>query len=480
MGKTASRTLVLTIAFLCCAAGLSAQLPSDPSAALPGKWEGALAVGRNSLRLVFNVAPRGQELVATMDSPDQGAKGIPVDRVAIMNGLVRFEMKVIGGLFEGRLSGDGGMMEGTWKQSGQSFPLVLKKAAGASPAPAAVTPAQARQDGEYSEIEVEIPGKSPGIVLAGTLTLPRGKGPFPGVVFISGSGPQNRDEEILGHRPFRLMAQEFARRGIASLRYDDRGVGKSSGSFMEADSFDLADDAEAVFGFLAKRTELDPGKCGLAGHSEGGLVAAIVASRNAAVSHIVMLAGPGLQGKELLPLQTMAIAVASGVPETQAAQTVSLNVKLYDAAMQDAPVGERAAQIAEILKAERNDGALKGLDDATAESLIANTQAQLLTPWFRTFLRLDPADYLSRVAVPVLAVNGSKDLQVPAAENLKAIGEALEKAGNRNFRLVEMAGLNHLFQTAGTGLPAEYGSIAETMAPAVLALVGDWILSPGR
>ncbi len=490
MRKIPSKTFfIVIVVFLSCAASLAAQVPSDRHASVPGTWEGALVLGRNSLRLVFNVVVKGQELKATMDSPDQGAKGIPVDRVVVALNIVRFEMKAIGGLFEGRLSDEGTMLEGTWKQSGQSFPLTLKKAAEAVLSPLPVPPAPAAsssvsvstsQGDAFSEIELQIPGKSPGIMLAGTLTLPQGNGPFPGVVFISGSGPQNRDEEILGHKPFQVMAHVLARRGIASLRYDDRGVGMSTGSFMEADSLDFADDAEAAFEFLAKRPEFDPRRCGLVGHSEGGLVAAIVASRNVSVSHIVMLAGPGLRGNELLPLQTMAIALASGVPEAQAAETVSLNVKLYDIAMQDAPTEDLRARSTALLQDARIDGALKGLDDASAESLIANTAAQLLSPWFRTFLRLDPADYLSGISVPVLALNGSKDLQVPAAENLEAIGRALEKSGNAKYRLVELAGLNHLFQTATTGLPSEYGSIAETMAPEVLALAVDWILSPGR
>lgn len=456
---------------------------------LAGVWQGSLKVGPVSLRIVFNVETRDGVLRATMDSPDQGAKGIPVSKVSFADSRAIFELKAISGAYEGTLSADGARLDGTWKQAGSQFPLILEKMkdnAGEKSAESSssqlLPPATSARPQEpvgpfpYKAIEVSFTNPAAGIDLSGTLTLPEGRGPFPAVVLVTGSGPQNRDEEILGHKPFFVIADYLARRGIAALRYDDRGIGASKGNFATATTLDFTGDAEAAAACLAARPEIDAGHIGIAGHSEGAIVAAIAASRDPAVSFIVMLAGPGVRGDQLLLLQTAALVRASGGDENSIEHASRINASLYAIAMRP---GDSAALREEIISTLMT---LRGADAASSDTKKAGQEEQsglvadqLLSPWFRAFLSLDPAAYLAKVPIPVLAMNGSKDLQVPADDNLPAIGRALESAGNRRYTLLKLDGLNHLFQHTGTGLPEEYGTITETFAPEALSAMGDWI-----
>lgn len=334
-----------------------------------------------------------------------------------------------------------------------------------------IFPALAQTESARS-IDVVVRNEAAGIELAGTILLPAGTGPFPAVVLATGSGAQNRDEELLGHKPFRTIAEYLAGRGIATLRCDDRGVGASGGNFGTATTFDFASDARASIAFLAKRPEIDAGCIGLVGHSEGGLIAAIVGAEDPALSFIVMLAGPGLRGDRLLLAQNAALAAASGMGAGQIAAANALNARLYAIAAKE---GEPAAIKAEIVAAM-----LEAMGGAIPAEIAGQAADQLLNPWIRAFLAIDPADYLAKVRIPALALNGTKDLQVPAEANLAAIGGALDAAGNKSYRLIKLEGLNHLFQRAGTGLPQEYAVITEDFAPEALAALGDWIVATTR
>ena len=456
------------------------------ASALVGVWQGSLQIGSVSLRIVFNVEFRDGALRATMDSPDQGAKGIPVSKVTLADSVAVFEVKAISGVFEGRLSADGSSLPGILRQGGGAFPLALQRASTsqASPTPGSASSSPSAPSRPqlpvapfpYESIDLEFPNDKAGIRLAGTLTVPGGQGPFPAVILVTGSGAQNRDEEILGHKPFLVIADYLARRGIAALRYDDRGVGGSGGSFSAATTFDFTDDAIAALSFLRDRPEIDPKRIGIVGHSEGGIVAAIAASRNSSLSFIVMLAGPGVRGDRLLLMQNEALARASGADATQIAEAKSLNAALYEIAMKNVSVSDAKRDIIAFLKSKAN-GTATGDGGSALDAEAERIAAQLLNPWMRGFLSIDPALYLSAVKIPVLAMIGSKDLQVPAEENLPAIETALGKAGNDRFKLVRLEGLNHLFQHATTGRPDEYASIEETFAPEVLAAMGDWVLS---
>jgi hypothetical protein len=483
----AARRLTLVFGFMFLfGLGIAAAAGGDnqDASALVGVWQGSLKAGAVSLRIAFNVDMKAGALSATMDSLDQGARGIPVSKVTLTDSIVTFEVKAISGIFEGRLSADGSGIEGNWKQGGGSFPLALRKTAKEqAPKPGAASsqavPAGSQEPAmpyPYEAIDVEFPDSKAGIRLSGTLTIPKGSGPFPAIVLVTGSGPQNRDEEIMGHKPFLLIADYLARRGIAALRYDDRGVGGSGGSFSSATTFDFTDDALAAAAFLAGRPEIDAKRLGIVGHSEGALVAAIAASRSEAPSFIVLLAGPGVRGDKLLLMQNEALAKASGASSASIAEAGSLNAALYEIAIKKGTVGDLKAEIISTLKAKASESK-NGSSGNSLDAEAGRIADQLLSPWTRSFLSIDPASYLSTIKIPVLAMDGSKDLQVPAKENLGAIGAALDAGGNKRFKLVELEGLNHLFQHAVTGLPEEYGSIAETFAPEALSAMGDWIES---
>jgi hypothetical protein len=279
------------------------------------------------------------------------------------------------------------------------------------------------------------------------------------VLLITGSGPQDRDESLMGHRPFLVLADHLVRKGVAVLRLDDRGAGKSTGSFGEATTLDFAADAESAVTWLRARAEVRPKQIGLAGHSEGGLIAAIIGSRNQDVAFLVLLAGTGVTGERILYQQAGDIIDAAGGNEDAVTRNRDTQKAIFRIVREN-PDHEAAAT------------KLKELQASSPPAQIRNVN----TPWFRQFLDLDPAAYLSKVKVPVLALNGELDLQVNPAVNLPAIAKALSAAGNQDHQEQSLPGLNHLFQHASTGLPNEYGKIEETLAPEVLERVSAWIL----
>jgi pimeloyl-ACP methyl ester carboxylesterase len=298
------------------AALLMGPLAAGPLAAQDGwadDWSGTLAAGGAQLRLVLHLAPGGtgaSGLAATLDSPDQGAFGIPATDVATAGDSLTVTFANIGGGYVGARNAAGDTLSGTWSQGGQAFPLVLTR----GPGEQVNRPQEPEPPFPYVSEDVTFASSDGRVVLAGTLTLPDGAGPHPAAVLVSGSGPQNRDEEVFGHRPFLVLADYLARRGVAVLRYDDRGFGESTGDFTTATSENFARDAEAGLRYLLTRNEINPAALGIIGHSEGGLVAQVVASRSSNVAWIVMLAGPGVRGDSLLVMQADAINRAAEVP----------------------------------------------------------------------------------------------------------------------------------------------------------------------
>jgi pimeloyl-ACP methyl ester carboxylesterase len=316
----------------------------------------------------------------------------------------------------------------------------------------------------YREEDVLYDNKVSGNQLAGTLTIPSGSGPFPAVVLITGSGPQDRDESIMGHKPFLVLADHLTRKRIAVLRVDDRGVGKSTGTFATATTADFATDVEAGIAYLKTRQEIDARQIGLIGHSEGAIIAPMIAARNHNVAFIVMMAGSGVPGDDIIVAQVELLSENAG--------------QSHAAAMK---AGARQREILALLKQNQDTASLeKALREKLAgqvlESRISTAVAQLTSPWYRYFIAYDPGPALRKVTCPVLALNGEKDLQVPPMQNLPAIRKELEAAGNKNFEVDELPGLNHLFQTARTGSPEEYPEIEETISPKVLEIISGWIL----
>ncbi|MBD0255480.1 MAG: alpha/beta hydrolase, partial [Cytophagales bacterium] len=293
---------------------------------------------------------------------------------------------------------------------------------------------------------------------------------------ITGSGPQNRDEELMGHQPFLVMADYLSRRGIAVLRVDDRGVGKSTGDFGAATSRDFADDALAGVNFLKSRQDINPRQIGLVGHSEGGLIAPLVGTRSKDVAFMVLMAGPGVAGEAIIQRQTELIMKANGMAPEGIQSALDLQARMFDILRQETDAARAEEKMTEAVQqaTATMTEAQKQASGLTGEG--SRTLARRLnTPWFRFFLTYDPKPTLRQVKVPVLALNGEKDLQVTPKENLAAIAAALKEGGNRQVQTRELPGLNHLFQTAQTGSPTEYAQIEETLAPAALQQVGDWI-----
>jgi len=442
-----------------------AATPSD----IDGTWLGTLDTGAIKLRVVFHIFTTPDGLAATMDSPDQGMKGLRASAVKRDGATLRIEASKLDGVYEGTIAADKSSIDGKWTQAGNAMALVLKPVKDE----AALEPKRPQNPVKpypYRDEEVSYENKLQNVTLAATLTIPQGKGPFPAVVLITGSGPQDRDESLLGHKPFLVLSDYLTRHGIAVLRADDRGTAKSTGDFKTATTADFATDTEAGIAYLKTRPEIDPHKIGLIGHSEGGVIAPMIAARNPNVAFIVMMAGTGVRGDQVLIAQGEAIAVASGKSPEDAAKSAAKEKEIL------------ALVEAEKIPSEKDDAVLeKELKEKMAgdvpEAQIGLQIKQLTSPWFRYFLVYDPAIALRKVTCPVLAINGEKDKQVLPQQNLPAIRQALQQSGNKHFEVDELPGLNHLFQTARTGAPAEYAQIEETISPVVLEKIATWISS---
>jgi len=441
---------------------------------IEGIWMGNLTVpGGLELRIVFNIStnPDGS-INASMDSLDQGVSGIPVESVSYKDGNLNLGVKSIGGSFEGIYKENNKTIEGEWKQVGSAFPLVLNRIEKAPDTHREQDPVKPYP---YTEEEVVYENKEAGVKLAGTLTLPRSEGPFPAVILITGSGQQNRNEEIMGHRPFLVLSDYLTRQGIAVLRVDDRGIGGSTGNFSQATTEDFAGDVLAGVEFLKNRKEIDSSQIGLIGHSEGGTIAPMVAVKSPDVAFIVLMAAPGMTGEELLYMQSDRIARAEGASNETIARNEALMRRMYSVVKEEKNNTAAEEKLREILRTElANTSEQKIESSGYSEAVIDAQVRELSSPWMRFFLTYDPMPALMKVKCPVLAITGEKDLQVPPDENLRAINEALKAGGNKDYKVKELPGLNHLFQTAKTGSPSEYAKIEETISPAALEIIGNW------
>ena len=436
--------------------------PAKPSD-IDGTWMGSLDTGAVNLRVVFHILNAEDGLTATMDSPDQGMKDLSASSVTRNGASLKIEAKGIGGVFEGTIAADQSSIDGNWSQGGSSLPLLLKRVKDQAELELK-RPQVPKKPYPYREEEVTYANRTQNVTLAATFTIPQGKGPFPAVLLITGSGPQDRDESLLGHKPFLILSDYLTRHGIAVLRADDRGTGKSTGVFSGATTADFSTDTEAGVAYLKTRPEVDPHKIGLIGHSEGGVIAPMVAARNKDVAFIVMMAGTGVTGDQILPAQAEAIAVASGTNPDEAAKNAA-----------------KEKEMLTLVETEKDQSVLeKELKEKMAgdvpDAQIGMQILQITSPWFRYFLTYDPASALRKVTCPVLAINGSLDKQVLPDQNLPAIRKALDEAGNKRVEIDELPGLNHLFQTAKTGAPTEYAEIEETMSPVALEKITSWIL----
>lgn len=450
---------------------LAAQAPVSAE----GSWTGHISLppGPLEFTIVLTQDASTRTWSGTIDIPMQGAKGVPLAATTVNGRSVSFAIAGIPGnpAFVGAIEADGNSLTGTFSQGGANFPFELHR--GEPPAP--VRPQEPKPPFPYREEQVTYRNEKANIGLAGTLTLPQGSGRFPAVLLISGSGPQDRDSTLFGHKPFLLLADTLTRRGIAVLRVDDRGVGGSERGAMEPTTADLADDVRAGLSYLESRSDIDPERIGLIGHSEGGVIAPMVAVDTPRISFIVMLAGSGVRGDELMMAQVRAIASIEGMPQEVVDWDLAMRRGVYDVVIAEKDgkpdTAAREAMIARVPPIPVPDAPADAAP-RTARLLLQATSS----PWWRHFLSYDPAPTLQRVRCPVLALIGGNDRQVPAAENLPAIRTVLQAGGNMDATVRELPGLNHLFQTSDTGAPADYASIEETMAPSALSLIADWVI----
>ncbi len=453
----------------------------------PEVWMGSISMP-GGVELEFTASLNGS--TGTIDIPMQGAKGLELADVLSDAKIVRFVLKPPGAPenawahFEAAVAEDGKSASGLLKQAGMELPLKMKHASAGEKPAELKRPQEPKPPYPYAEREVSYTNRIDGTKLAGTLTVPGGSGPHPVALMITGSGAQNRNEELLGHKPFLVMADYLTRHGIAVLRVDDRGVGGSTGDMSKATSADFVGDVLAGVEFLSTQPDIDPRKIGLIGHSEGGLIAPMVAARSERVAFVVLLAGTGVPGREVLRAQSELIDVAMGMtPEEAKVETADQDAMLAlvlsgaDEATvltKMREVGERQLAAADASTDPKRREEAK-TQRATLDATIKQQYKQLSSPWLVYFLTLDPRESLRKTHCPVLALNGEKDLQVPPKQNLPEIEKALKEAGNKDVTIKELPGLNHLFQHCTTGSPAEYAKIEETCSPEVLEIMTSWI-----
>jgi len=470
--KNLIRHLAVTLIFLIV---LSLPIFAQSNSTIEGNWLSMLESNGVKLRLVLKVSKNSDgTLAAKLDSIDQGANDLEIDSIVQENKSVRFELKKYGMSYEGTLNEKGDEISGTFKQGAGSQALTFKRTAEATKVSRLQDP---QKPYPYNEEEVVYENKKDAVKLAGTLTIPRDNKQHSAVVLITGSGSQDRDETILGHRPFLVLADYLTRRGIAVLRVDDRGVGGSDLGSLSATTENYVGDVLAGVEYLKTRKEINRQQVGLIGHSEGGIIAPMAAVRSKDVAFIVMMAGSGQAGDDVILTQIALLNKASGENTETIARAVDLQKNLF-AIIKIEPDNKIAEQkINEMLakrKSQMNEQELKAF--APVEVNIKAQTSILLSPWYRYFIAYNPRPTLEKVKVPVLAINGENDLQVAPKENLDLIAAALKTGGNKDYTIKSFPKLNHLFQTSETGSPGEYAKIEETISPKVLETISDWIL----
>ncbi len=438
-----------------------------------GTWHGAINIMGQSLAILVHIKSVANELKATIDIPPQNARGLNLKDVRFQSPKIHFELPAGPGLavFDGELKGDS--IFGSFTQAGVTGTFSLRRGQ---------PPKEEKAIGEppsYKEEEVMFSNDT--LKFAGTLTIPPRPGRHPAVVMITGSGPQNRDEELFGFKPFKMIADHFTRNGIAVLRYDDRGVGGSGGNTMQSTTSDFADDAIAAVKYLQTRPDINPKQIGLCGHSEGGVVAPLAATRYSDIAFIILVSGTGLIGMDILLAQAELIARADGAAETDIRENMELNRKIFSALRGDQKLDQFREEIIQVgrrqldrMKPEERKAITN--PDEFLQTQIDAQMKQLQSPWYRYFISYDPAPTLERVQCPVLALFGELDLQVPEETNKQAMERVLKKGKNKDYLIKVFPKANHLYLTATNGSPSEYATMKKEFVPGFLDTMSDWIL----
>jgi len=459
------------IILLCNKASMCPGILSEDQQFITGYWTGKINTGTMSFTFTFKFWIDDESLKATLDSPEQELKNIPVDEIIFQDDSIKLNVGAILRKYHAVIDRKSNVMNGMYIRNGQiNFPLVLRKTESVAILKRPQLPVKPYP---YFEEEVLFFNENDGNKLAGTLTIPKGDGPFPAVILISGSGAQDRDESSFGHKPFLVIADYLTRNGISVFRYDDRGVGKSSGDHLQATTEINSEDVIAAFRFLQSRNELNPNKIGLIGHSEGSIIAAIAANKSSHIAYIVLLGAPGLSIEENLYLQNAMIRRAEGISDDIIEQYNSLQRSVFSIIKEE--LNDSIAS--EKLRAAYTFNRYQFLSMEQKNSIDERINSLLLTPYFRDIIKCNPAEILKKVQCPVLAIAGEKDLQAPSKQNLSEIDKALKSGNNKNYKLFELPEINHMMQTCRKGTISEYPEIEETVSPLVLKIISEWILT---
>lgn len=431
-----------------------------------GCWMGVVEQAYLPLTMTFSLG-EDSSMIPVVYSPLQQEAPLPCTKYRFENDTLVYSAKSLALKMQLRYDSLSNTFSGVMIQGISRFEMVFKPTEGLWRPNRPQTP---QSPYGYISEDFVVEGKN-GVSLAGTITRPNDNLPHPAVLLVSGSGQQNRDEEIGLHKPFLVLADYLTRNGIVVMRYDDRGMGESKGDYKNATTLDFASDAELLFKFLRKQSFVDKKQVGILGHSEGGAIAPIVAARNKKVSFVVMMAGQGCSGAEVLMLQNRAIFELNGYPAPMVDDRVDLMRKIFSI-VGETPDNELNGAIKKMIEEEHFSSSYADSLGFSPSAIFLMTQ-QLSSPWMRMFIKLDPKDYLPYVKCPILAVNGNKDCQVIADPNLKSI----EYYTKQKAKTVLMPGLNHLFQHCESGSVSEYMLIEETLAPEFMECVRDWILN---
>ena len=461
------KNILTSILIFCC----SISFAQDIS----GSWTGILTIQDSKLPLVFNFTQTTTGFTATMDSPNQGAKGIPIDEVTFTDKKITLSINVAGIKYTGEWKSDT-EISGTFEQGTYTSPLVLTKGIIEIKKPQEPT-----KPYPYYTEDVQFQNTTENISLVGTLSLPQKGGTFPAVILITGSGQQNRDSELLGHKPFLVIADYLTRNGIAVLRYDDRGAGDSEGDFDSSTSANFANDARAAIEYLRTRKEINAKEIGIIGHSEGGMIAPMIAAKDKNIAFLVLLAGTGVAGDALLVDQNYQIGKLKGMTEEELEKAKVENQTIYNIIKLNNDISVSKKNLTTYFQSKVNEiPEDQRPPKEEIDAMLAQEVNSIATPWLHYFISYNPVQNLQKIKCPVLILNGEKDIQVSANLNTQGIVNALKEGGNKKFKVQIFPGLNHLFQHCTTCDAQEYSKLEETFAPEVLQTMSDWILSQAK
>ncbi|MBP6429207.1 MAG: alpha/beta fold hydrolase [Bacteroidales bacterium] len=462
--------------FLLVAIVLLVSLINQKIEAQTTNWYGELKVSVQLLPITLKIEQSPDTTIIMMGSPSQTKEMFGVTKQRLSEDSILFTIKSMGVVFRGKYNETKDTIFATFKQGFLSEDLVLAKTDKTFELKRPQEPMP-----PYSYIEEELSFKVPGVNydFKGTLTIPSKDKTYPCVILVTGSGLQNRDEEIFGHKPFKVIADYLTSNGIGVFRYDDRGWGIETvdSSIINATTLDYTVDAMKAFEMLKSHPNIDKNNIGMLGHSEGGAIVSIAASQNPNIKFIVLLAGPGMKGIDVLLQQNKVFFEKAGMPKHAIDFQVSALKKIYSLTkknLMNSEINKRMDKFYDKELGKLDKDKLKDIQ-FTSPAMRTQFNSQLSSPWMRTFLSLDPSDYLKKVKQPVFAINGTNDIQVLYQYNLPEIEKALKKAKNNHYQIITAVGMNHLFQESKTGMIDEYSSIEQTISPIILLQIKDFI-----